>query len=266
MHAAKRLLGTAALALAALTPQAGAQASEAEPLISDPAGDVQYDALYSGTRDHDYLDLLAVWVSYDAQADDVVVAMKTTDYGPLDVPPREWGVTCFLRSTARLDGGDRGILQFRFTSVGHTDRIETAANYTETAQRSVPLSHRHRFVYESPGYFYMQVSRQLLLRYADELASLDAQCTELFIPAGFVYPPSGTASGATLRNYDPAEASGHSLDLRQYQPAFPEAAGAAEPIDNATADSTSAGKGTPGLAPYLVVVVLGAVALGRRLR
>lgn len=239
--------------------------TEDSPELTDPEGDIAYGSLYTGGRDHDYIDLTASWFSYDAASDTVHFTMKLLDTSGLDPLPTDWSVTCtlysdlyagdeargrlFQRWTVRIDPGAAPTL---YSEVLHVQHPEGAS---ETPR---PIPHDFEMIYDEPGYAIFSYSRSGLLQLADGAEGFEDGCGEQFRPGGL--PTS-------VVNSDGASSDGAYswLDLRRlktpegepdpFASLTTEAAASMSPDDQADTPSMSLAWGVIGVlaAVYLAV-------------
>jgi len=178
--------------LAAVFGAANASAdegSEEKPHVADAAGNVHYSTFYAGSRDHDYLDVIAVWLQFNKRNDTIRVTFKVADTRLLEKPSPDWSVQCQLRSDF-MQWGDRvgsALAQLRyFPFEGRL--VSNVTLQMSNPQRFVAVEHSFVITYRAMGAFSFEFARQPLLFLGDEFRNFDAACIEIFSPFGMPTP------------------------------------------------------------------------------
>jgi hypothetical protein len=264
------LVAALLFAVALLVPNVVA-GTEAEPEIIDREGNVIYDENYPGSQDHDYLDLLGMWWTYDPASDAVSFHLKGVDFstyagttGP-DVKAKCW-------LAVQLVAGDRvEQLGARWSQYTYGGEFFSDVNVSRAPDPAVPLEHQLTRGFEAPGYLTWTIGRQLLLRYGDVLKAPATACVEEYFPAGV--DPSQTVAGTVkifgaspITNRNPNLRGEATLNLSALAPTeavessdLPTAAA----VNGATSDV--GGERSPNVGSLgLVMLVAGAAFLRRR--
>lgn len=186
-----------------------------------PSGPPSYATTYTGARDHDYLEILAGWFSYDAERDEIVWTLKTADGEAYRSPPLDWRIGCGAGGNVTVGADVQGKLRFGWSQPpGQTGTSSVTFRYArgnmagtgETFQD--PIVHRFTSVFETPAYFEFRVNRTDLLRYGDAVESFEGNCSESYMPSEYAF----LASEFTTNSADSSSDAIYSFsELRRVQ-------------------------------------------------
>lgn len=246
----------AAVAAAASDPT-DTTGTEEMPELSDASGDVAYEDHYTGPQDHDYLDILAAWIEYDNQTDQVAFHLKVSDASLLQDPPDGWSISCAVEGTMTNADGPTGTITYgwahRTNGTSYTVlRFEPPDSAPAVNLRPQDISHIYEKELDEPGYFRFWAQREAVIQFGNAFNNPHATCQE-------TYPLSDASQLSKLYwNRDDGESTA-SYAFAALEPAA--AADEQDPFASAsptspTSTSTNASPGLPLVVALLVAWVL----------
>jgi hypothetical protein len=199
--------------LALLVPLVAAEAppyrgTERQPELVDASDDVRYDPLYTGSKDHKYIDTLAAWFEYDAALDAVDVDLKMTDSSRLLSAPSDLQVFCDLEGNL-TDGRDVvAHLTIGWNKFGQSANVTHHSFYQDSKGNeglqydlhSIDSSFEMRL--EEPGYFVWHVNRVQLQGAGVELIDPSTHCGERQAIAGITKTATNMDEGASDGSFE----------------------------------------------------------------
>ena len=245
--------------------------TEEIPELPDASGDVEYDPLYTGAKDHAYIDMLAAWFSYENQTDKITATIKTANGQQLASAPAGWEVSCRFSGNVSAEGAVQGALSFRWVKPYNASDLRTSVSWDPTPNQTVvsqggnrQLRHDFSADFSQPGYFRFSTDRLQLLQLGDSFDAPTGGCFEFYALRAGVYT-------GVMSNSDPAnsKAAYSFVELRRTK--SPE--GIFDPIERLPTEdaeptptsSDVGGSPAPGFLLALIVSAFGAVFLkGRR--
>lgn len=260
-----RFVGLAVLALFGVPGLVGGQptppsdGSEAEPHLVDAEGDVKWAANTDGTA-HEYVDIVAAWLSYSSIDDTVRIVWKTRSNEALATPPRDWLATCWIEAETILAGATNGFFRVEWNhSAGKVGGFLAFMEPSGGGSFQLrPVNHSMSVAVETPGYFEWSAPRAELLWRAEAIKQLRAFCFEAYAVVdalgslqGSSLPWQSGDQGAGTRGFDLASivAATNATDER--------------PEDLARSRDVAAAKESADALGPMLFVVAAAVGLGR---
>lgn len=155
-----------------------------------------YAPAYTGTKDHDYVDIIAAWFTKDnvSTQDNVSFVLKTLD-GTRLMDAVDWDIQCDVQVRIFLGDELQGRLGLHLTKRPGQRHIVSSAEWRQDDGQGVPVRHGFTAGLETPGFFQFTMGRQALLSFGSRTGAFDAGCFE-------VYAPVGAAAAANLMNSD----------------------------------------------------------------
>lgn len=247
--------------LVALAPAAWADAprvgTEANPELSDPAGNVSYSPLYQGPRDRDHLDLLSAWLEYDAVGDRLNLTVKVASLVDVDGKSQGWLETYSFQGNVSDANEDVGRLVFAYGKDASSDEWESDVVLL-LWDRALDLERSFAAGRDAPGYLRWSTPLEPLRKFG-------VQIGDFFAVAGEDQFVAGQDVG--IVNYNRARAS-TVYEYGSLEPA-PVSQGDESPWPGASAsgDVGPTSEATAGFVfAALVAAVVGAVGWRRRAR
>jgi DNA-binding MarR family transcriptional regulator len=191
-----------------------------EAVLTDPVGDVIYAPGYPGTRDHDYLDVEALWLQYLDESDEVVLLLQVHDATALATPVVERTTWCHLQVDVFVDGRKAGNLTYNVytdvngsiaSSVRWTNHV-SSGDFWRLEGENPELPHTFEARLARPGSFEFRLPRAALLLWGDSFNRVWINCGEWIDPT--------RRASVLFNNYDEASADTR-FDLTQLTPESP---------------------------------------------
>ena len=248
------------------------------PELPDSVNDVAYDPLYTGPKDHGYVDLVAAWFSYDGAKDEITFNLKVADASPLEAGLSGWFPGCQVVGDLASDDGPKGAMRFYWSqdfdekrfSLVEFDPDPNSSPVTPVSERARSLEHTFIVELEEPGYFRFVLARSTLLQIADRFHEPRAACVEYYSPHA-EGTPIGPAGSPIYTNRDDAESESVYSFAEQRRLNAPDgtleepmlASSTTSPTTDETTPADN-GSDTAGFGLVAAVVVLAALASWRR--
>lgn len=160
--------------------------SENNPELSDPGGDIAYADVYLGSRNHDYLDVLSVWLKEENGT--LVVSEQVKDATSLESASADFLIGCNLDSVGKV--GEEKYSDFRIGWFREPGSTETHLDVSITALdgKSIEPSTKFAARFEAPGQFVFEVPLESIKPYAESLTDFRMECSETMQAAGSSLP------------------------------------------------------------------------------
>lgn len=266
---ARALFATTLLGVALVLAPTATAGTEANPEIVDHAGNVVYSEYYTGSQDHEYLDLLGMWWAYDAATDRLDFHLKGVDFEAFSGSTApDLKAQCWLNMNLLVMDGSESI-HFRWSQYTYGGEFFSDVNLSRMPQPAIPLQHEFTRGFSAPGYMTWSVSRELLLLYGETLSSPQASCIEEYFPAGV--DPSQTVAGTVkifgsspIANRNPTIRGEVTLNLTDLAPQGVEFEGAGKARALKAGRAAGGDESTPTIGTVLLLAILSLVAFGRR--
>lgn len=184
----------------AVIPVVSAGSAE-DPELVDPSDDVAYSPAYVGPRDHAYIDIVAGWLSIEAQTSDVHAHFAFKNTEGLEHPPASWVISCIFTGHVWVAGTDRGELTFNFTTLYHTDRVESSVLFRDNGigGKYTSLAHEFGLTYQEGGAATFRLPLAALRNLGESVSDFFAYCAEDLVLTSSA-PPSGVFNSDRAKN------------------------------------------------------------------
>ena len=222
----------------AFVPSANALTLDLLPqsVVTDPEGNVQYDPLYPGAHDHDYIDLTEVTVAYDDATDELLVTLFVVSFDDFTARTRESTLIYEVVGDFLFDGEKTGTFSFNY-SVMVSDFFGSSSKYANVTLcegdgfGDCRLLEGTSFLMDdqAPGMMVWRAPRDMFLWYGDSMANFRAATAELYSPQAMFNVP--------IRNTNPSASSPDQYDLSNLRPQG--AVGEDDPLNGPVVDDAS---------------------------